>query len=427
MVRLLIVLSLLLVLLPVHPAFPATHQAVAHPPLSDQARVSVITCGPGDQIYSVFGHTALRIADPVHHLDRVYNYGTFDFNTPNFYLKFARGDLAYLLSVTSFDAFVQAYQLENRSLSEQVLRMNNAEMQALYNRVEENLLPDKMYYRYQFFADNCTTRIYHLLTQSLGGSLTTDTSYIRQPASYRQLFTPYLQNFPWVRVGMNIGLGAETDRKVSFEERLFLPKTLETALDHSFNHAEPLVSRVNPLFTPVAGVTAKPTAVVSPLLLLGIVAAIAAVLSLLQYRNGVSVPVLDSLVFGITGLVGLVLLLLWTFSLHTPTHWNQNLLWLMPLNLAFVAGRKRWDREWAYYAKANIFLLGALLIINPVLQLFIAEFYPVALTLLLRFWANLQHANKVKKAGMISSSLSSPAVKNREGSFYNLSREKKVK
>lgn len=409
MVRFLL-LSLLLVLLPINPALPATCQAIPPPPLSDQARVSVITCGPGDQIYSVFGHTALRIADPVHQFDRVYNYGTFDFNTPNFYPKFARGDLAYFLSVTSFDQFVYSYQLENRSLSEQILRMNGAQMQALYNRVEENLRPDKMYYRYQFFADNCTTRIYHLLAQSLGESLTTDTSYVRQPASYRQLFTPYLRNFPWVRVGMNIGLGAETDRKVSFEERLFLPQTLEKALDHSYNHAQPLVARVNPLFTPVAGVAEKPSAVVTPLLLLSIVAAVAAVLSLLQYRKGISTPVFDSLVFGSTGLVGLVLLLLWTFSLHTPTHWNQNLLWLMPLNLAFVAGRKRRGRVGAYYAKANIFLLGTLVVINPVLQLFIAEFYPVALTLMLRFWVNLQNAHKVKEAGILSSNLSSPAV-----------------
>ncbi len=168
MVRLLLALSLLIVLLRVNPVFPATHQAVPHPPLSDQARVSVITCGPGDQIYSVFGHTALRIVDPMHRIDRVYNYGTFDFNTPNFYLKFARGDLAYFLSVTSFDQFVYAYQLENRSLSEQVLRLNGAQVQALYNRVEANLRPDQMYYRYQFFADNCTTRIYDLLAQSLG-------------------------------------------------------------------------------------------------------------------------------------------------------------------------------------------------------------------------------------------------------------------
>ncbi|HEX8530001.1 MAG TPA: DUF4105 domain-containing protein, partial [Cytophagales bacterium] len=390
MVRLLLALSLLIVSLRASLAGPAAYGPVSPTALSDQARVSVITCGPGDQIYSVFGHTALRIADPVHRIDRVYNYGTFDFNTPNFYLKFARGDLAYFLSVASFEQFVYAYQLENRSLSEQVLRLNGTQVQALYNRVEENLRPDKMYYRYQFFADNCTTRIYHLLAQSLGESLTTDTSYIRQPASYRQLFTPYLRNFPWVRVGMNIGLGAETDRKVSFEERLFLPETLETALNHSHNHAEPLVARVNPLFTPVAGAQEDASTGISPLLLLVIMAAVAAVLSLRQYRKGISAPLFDGLVFGITGLIGLVLLLLWVFSLHTPTHWNQNLLWLMPLNLPFVAGGKRWGRLGEYYAKANLLLLGALLVINPVLHLFIVEFFPVAFTLMLRFQAGGQ-------------------------------------
>ncbi len=403
-------LSILIILLHIHIAFPAAHQAVPQPLLSGQARVSVITCGPGDQIYSVFGHTALRIADPVRGLDRVYNYGTFDFNTPNFYPKFARGNLAYFLSVTSFDEFAYAYQLENRSLSEQVLRMNGAEVQALYNRVEANLRPDQMYYRYQFFADNCTTRIYHLLAQSLGTSLTTDTSYIRQPASYRQLFTPYLRNFPWVRVGMNVGLGAETDRQVSFAERLFLPATLEEALNHSYNHGQPLVARVNPLFTPAAGVAEAPAPVVSPFLLLVVVAATAIALSLLQYRKGISVPLFDGLVFGVTGLVGVVLLGLWAFSLHTPTHWNQNLLWLMPLNMLFVIGGKRWGRAGVYYARANLLLLGLLVVLNPVLHLFIVEFYPVALTLMVRFWATLQHAHEVKKAGTGFSGLSSPAV-----------------
>jgi hypothetical protein len=148
--------------------------------------------------------------------------------------------------------------------------------------------------------------------------------------------------------------------------------------------------RVNPLFIPVAGVAENPSAVVSPLLLLVIIAAAAAVLSLLQYRKGISVPLFDGLIFGLTGLIGWVLVLLWAFSLHTPTHWNQNLLWLMPLNLLFVAGGKRWGRTGTYYAKANVLLLGTLVVLNPALQLFIAEFYPVALTLMMRLWATLQ-------------------------------------
>ena len=360
--------------------------------LSPQARVSVITCGPGDQIYSIFGHTALRITDSVHRMDRVYNYGTFDFNTPHFYPKFARGNLAYFLSVTTFDNFVYAYQLENRALSEQVLRINDAQAQVLYNRLEENLQPGKKHYRYQFFADNCTTRIYQVLARSLGGSLTMDTTYIRQPASYRQLFTPYLKNFPWVRVGMNIGLGAETDRKVTFEERLFLPATLETALNHSRNGSVPLVARVNALFTPVTGAQVHAPAAVSPLVLLTSMAVVAFMLSLLQYRWGFALPLFDAFTFGITGLTGVVLLGLWLFSLHTPTHWNQNLLWLMPLNLLLIASGKRWGHLRVHYATANLFLLGLLVIINPFLHLFIVEFYPVAVTLMVRCWINLQAA-----------------------------------
>lgn len=364
-------------------------------PLSDQTKVSVITCGPGKEIYSVFGHTALRIADPANRFDKVYNYGTFDFNTPDFALKFARGNLAYFLSVTSFDNFVYAYQIENRSLSEQVLQISREQAQQIYNALEVNLQPDNKYYRYQFFSDNCTTRIYNLLVESLNGHITTDTSYIGEQTSYRQLFNPYLENFPWVRLGMNIGLGIETDQKVSFKQRLFLPATLEQAISYSYltNNNMPLVAEVNSLYSPIVDIQEQSSFTLSPLLLLNIFACMVISFSLLIHQKPQSKLLLDDMVFGSTGVAGVILLLLWIFSLHTPTYQNLNLLWLNPLNLLFIFVQYRWQIFTRYYIQANILLLSLLIAANLLWNLFVLEIYPVALMLTIRFWMNLKTAS----------------------------------
>jgi hypothetical protein len=273
-----------------------------------------------------------------------------------------------------------------------VLQLSREQVQQIYDALENNLLPDKKYYRYQFFSDNCTTRIYYLLANALNGQLKTDTTYISEQKSYRQLFNPYLENFQWVRLGMNIGLGMETDKEVSFEQRLFLPATLEQALNYSYLTSKniPLVAEVNPLYSPIVDIQEQSSFTVPPLLVLGIVAGIVISLSLLRHRKQSSKPLLDDMVFGSTGVVGMILLLLWLFSLHTPTYWNLNLLWLNPLNLLLISVRYRWQTFAKYYVQANIWLLSLLIVANLLLNVFVVEFYPVALMLIMRFWINFQ-------------------------------------
>jgi hypothetical protein len=364
--------------------------------LSDQGQVSILTCGPGEAIYSLFGHTALRIQDLVQGIDRVYNYGTFDFNTPNFSLKFARGNLDYFLSTTSFERFLYEYQLDNRVICEQVLNLNQPQLTRLYHLLEENLQPGKKYYRYQFFADNCTTRIYQLLARALEGKMQIDTSSYRQgPQSFRQLFTPYLQNHPWVRLGMNIGLGLEADQGVSFVQSLYLPANLEKALTHSYTGMHPLVKEENILFTSVSESQETSSFSIPPLFLFTILALIIGGISLVEQVKGLSIPLLDYLIFGATGIVGLILLLLWLFSLHTPTYQNVNLLWLLPLHLFLLVSPQRGKRMGVYYAMLNLGLLSILLLVNPFFQLFVVEFYPIALILMIRFWLIIQKKHRI--------------------------------
>lgn len=378
-----------------NPAFQPPSNA--KPMLSDQAKVSVVTCGPGKEIYAIFGHTALRIQDPLHNIDRVYNYGTFQFNTPAFTLKFAGGRLLYFLSVTSYPSFAASYMADNRALSEQVLQLRKEEKQRIFDKVEENLQPEYRYYYYQFFSDNCTSRVYELLTAVLGSDFQTDTAYIQEQLSFRQLIRPHLEAFPWTRVGMNVGLGLEADNKTQLHERIFLPEELEMALDHSRNGHMPLVQEKNFLYKPTESPVKEASLFFSPFLFLTFLAMMVSGLSYYEYRNGIHLHWLDKLVFGFAGILGLVLLLLWLFSAHTPTHQNLNLLWLNPLYLLLLGGSRKFRSFQQSFAKGGMWLILSLMVLNLFQPLFIPEFYPVAIMVAIRFLSlsGLMGANKV--------------------------------
>ena len=156
-----VVLFFILVFASIHPLFA---QGVR---LSDQAKVSIITCGSGDQLYSIFGHTGLRITDPVHNLDIVYNYGTFDFATPNFYGKFVKGDLDYYVSASSFQQFLYEYQSDNRDVFEQELQLSLTQKQQLLEALNKNLFTEERSYRYKFIDKNCTSMAVDVINRSL--------------------------------------------------------------------------------------------------------------------------------------------------------------------------------------------------------------------------------------------------------------------
>lgn len=371
--------------------------------LSEQARVSVITCGPGAEIYSLFGHTALRVKDSQNRIDLVFNYGTFQFDTPHFYLKFAGGRLAYYLSVSSYSAFETAYILENRSLSEQVLNLRPEEVQQVFQVLESNLKPENRFYIYQFFSDNCTSRVYDLLKEVLREDFKTDTSYIKEELSYRQLIRPYLRQHPWVRLGMNIALGLETDERTQLEGRLFLPAELEIALNHTQNGGIPLVKEQNMLFKPVESLVKEAEISVEPFLFLSVLALLLVVITFYEFRTGIRLYWIDRIIFGVTGVIGVILLLLWLFSAHTPTHKNLNILWLNPLNLLMVLGYQKFLKLQITYAKGAFLLVLALLCVSLFNPFFISEFYPISLMLALRF---LWFVKRGRKPTSLESTLS---------------------
>ena len=322
--------------------------------LSSQATVSVLTCAPGTETYALFGHSALRVTDPLRGFDRVYNYGTFDFATPNFYWRFMRGDLQYFLSVNSFSEFLTAYQQENRVVSEQVLALQPQETQRLYTYLETTLHSSARFYRYQFFADNCTTRLWRDIHASVETPLQVDSTYALPARSYRQLLASYLAPAPWVNLGMNIGLGWPADRATTFRQQVFLPVALQEALQHTRRAYRPFAGPAQRLFIAQALLSSSPSWWTPTHCVLGL-GFLLLLAQGLPHRYDLLQRSIRFALLASVGLVGCLLLGLMLFSLHTPVQLNYQLLWMLPTHIGLAVARP--TRRWHQYASAAAGLL----------------------------------------------------------------------
>jgi len=357
-------------------------QEIALPALSDSVRVSLISILPGSKIYSVFGHSALRIHDPELGIDRAYNFGTFDFgdaplDVAAFVARFTYGDLNYSLAVQDPPALVRWYwRNERRASVEQTLGLTRDEAQELFARLEVNALPENRYYQYDFFFDNCATRLLDVLDAVLGERLAFAAPPPRR--SFRQLLDPYLVGSRWVDLGMDLGLGLPADREATAREATFLPERLMDyfatgSVDRGPAGRQPLVRRTETL-TGSAGATWKPGAEAPwPEIVGWALLAVGVFFTLRDARDGRRArPVADGLFFGALGVAGLAVTFLWFVSLHDVTDLNFNLAWALPTHLALaavIAGRRARDgapaRVAGLYLAATTGLAALLLLALP--------------------------------------------------------------
>lgn len=203
--------------------------------LSKEAKVSVLTCGTGNESYSLFGHTAIRISDPFNNIDVVYNYGAFDFNTPNFVLKFIKGDLQYFAVAHSYTDFVNEYQYDRRSVYEQELNIPYALKQKLFDNLNTSLASGESHYTYKFIDKNCTSMVVDIINKTL------DTTAIVKNAdtdiTYRTILFPYFDNHFYEKLGTSIIFGKKVD---ALGTQIFLPFELQKSLKKVFYKNHPL-------------------------------------------------------------------------------------------------------------------------------------------------------------------------------------------
>lgn len=193
--------------------------------LGEGARISLLTCTPGEALYERYGHTALRIYDPETDLDIIFNYGIFDFEVDHFYWKFVKGETWYELGMSSTARFVYSYEREHRPVYEQVLQLTPAQRNAIVAALVNNYRPENRKYLYNFVFDNCATRPYVLITNALRDSIRSDYSgYTGQ--TYRSFIRHYTGGLTWSNAGINLLFGPRADRPMNSDERLFLPEEL---------------------------------------------------------------------------------------------------------------------------------------------------------------------------------------------------------
>ena len=285
--------------------------------------VSLLTCSPGDELYSAFGHTAIRVND------MVFNYGMFNFNTEGFYIKFVSGETDYELGVEMMQGFERQYERRNRSVIEQKLNLTNEEKAALFNALIENTRPENKTYRYNFVFDNCATRPRVKIEECLKGAIKYDVK--EENESYRKLIEKYVGEDSWIKFGIDILIGAEADKTASFFDRLFLPDELMNAFATARrDNGERLVTETEEIVSQDKDEDDDEDNGVTPLAVAVIAMTIISIASLLFPRK---LKALDFILFLATGLLGVVITYLCFFSLHPLVGENYNLLWLNPLHL----------------------------------------------------------------------------------------------
>lgn len=377
-------------------AFPK--QTHARQTETDSVRLSLITCGAGNEIYALFGHTAIRYEDPSRDIDAVFNYGLFDFNTPNFALRFALGETDYLLGVSSYEHFIRSYELEGREVWQQPLNLTPTEEERLVQQLKTNLLPENRIYRYNFLYDNCATRPRDQVERALLRPLhyaddMTDTDI---GVTFRDVVRQFTAGHPWASFGIDFCLGCEADEPINRRQMMFAPLyTMEfmskAQIDDGEGHLSPLLGEVRQL------VFVSPdkrhashgiTPLGASLLLLAVVLAA----TLYGVRRGKSLWGIDLVLFGAAGVAGCISAFLVCCSQHPTVGSNYLLAVFHPLHLVWlpVIIYKSIRGLRSRYMVLNFVVLTLFILLWGVIpQKFDWAVLPLALSLLIRSWGHL--------------------------------------
>lgn len=304
--------------------------------LSDQAEISILTIGPGPLLNDAFGHNGIRVYDSTQGLDLVFNYGVYDFNAPNFYLNFARGKLNYKIGVDYHDQFVRFYKGQDRSIKEQILNLEIEDKQQIFDFLLTNYEPENRYYLYDFFYDNCATKMRDVLVEVLGDEVFFKTPEKLEPKTFRQLIHDHVSRNSWGGFGIDVALGSIIDTQAQPYEYMFLPEYI-----HQFFNAAELKSGTSLVKEDIMVYEKKEafedTAfILSPIFIMFLLALMVILISLKDLRTQKRTRLLDLGIFVLTGLIGIVLLLLWFATDHTATAFNYNLIWAFPLNILML-------------------------------------------------------------------------------------------
>ena len=356
--------------------------------LSKKSEVSVLTIGPGLVLNDAFGHSAIRIKDSLQNIDLVFDYGRYDFQAEGFYLNFAKGKLDYEIGWTYYEDFISNYKLQQRRVTAQIIDFTIEEKQKLFEALQTNIQPQNKSYSYDFFYNNCATKIKDDLVNASNKSILFLPLENFEPLTFRELIRSHVPQNTWGGLGIDVALGSIIDLSASVEEHLFLPKYLDEILKHSKFDSETTKLVVR---SEVLNQTQKPNPSAfwwSPFIILGLVSITIIGITYKDWISKSRNKFIDALLFFTTGSIGLLILFLWFATDHTATAYNYNFLWAFGFNLLMLKTvlKDKLKKRFIGYLKFLILLLTLMLLHSLTgVQAFNYTIIPLCIALLIRY------------------------------------------
>ena len=354
----------------------------------DSVQISLLTCQPHEEVYSLYGHTAIRYYDKTRNMDLAINYGMFSFKKPFFILRFVFGLTDYEMGIEPFDAFCAQYAGYGSGVYEQVLHLTREEKSRIANAINENYKPENRVYRYNYFYDNCTTRARDMLLDHLTRRLDVRIKDLKWE-SYRDLVHQCCRRTPWVKFGNDMLLGLQADFPIDYKQKQFLPENLKEDFEHIFlntgkDKTEKLVSRSGWVVLP--GVqTEMADFPLSPIACMLLLAGIIVLVTLLEGIRKTRFRWVDAAILLVCGLVGLILFAM-IFSQHPTVRLNLQILLFCPFTLLYIYSSVKKSREKQFYKGMKVWCaLLILFLIGGLFQHYAEGIRFLALSLLLRY------------------------------------------
>ncbi len=312
---------------------------------ADSLHIGLITCSPGTEVYSQYGHTAVRVWNSKSGADMVFNYGMFSSRQPYFIPRFIFGLTDYKVDVESFSSFLEEYRWEGRGVTEQVLNISPADKAAIAAALIRNVQPENQVYRYNFFYDNCTTRARDIIVKHLSGKL--EYGLPASDDTYRDMIHRWNSGYPWTSAGEDILLGVNADRPTTKSQQQFLPGNLMNDFGHAYYNGHSLVESTAVLLKPQAQIV-KDDFFLSPFDVSLILIAVFLTVGVNEYRHKKICWQFDAACMLISGLPGLILFTM-IFSQHPCVSLNLLILILNPLTLFWLVPAVKHARKGEKY------------------------------------------------------------------------------
>ena len=292
-------------------------------------KISILSIGEGPSLVDAFGHTAIRVKDEELKNDVVFNFGVYDFNSPNFYSNFVKGRPEYKLGVQNYYNLTQNYIRQKRYIVEHQLNLDQNSIKIIIDLLVEKL--NDPYYIYDYLRDNCTTRAADIIIDKTNNKFKDEKLESEDILSFRELIHGKINENSWAALGIDLCLGAIIDKKIKTRETFFLPENLMNYLDLY----EGDIIKKNIIYKPESAISYQEN-IPSPLIINLIISLIIVAVTIFNFKRSKWNKSLDTLIFLISGSIGILIIYLWFFSNHFAGAQNFNFLWAFPLNFALI-------------------------------------------------------------------------------------------